>query len=93
MNLRFEWDKNKAKINVKNHKIDFEEATTVFGDTLSLTIPDPLHSVEEERSITIGLSYRQNLLVVVHCEREDKIRIISARKATKHERKTYEETR
>jgi hypothetical protein len=46
---RFDWDENKAKLNVKNHKIDFEEATTVFGDTLSLTIPNPLHSMEEER--------------------------------------------
>ena len=93
MSLRFEWDENKAKLNLNNHKIDFQEATTVFADTLSLTIPDPLHSVEEERFITIGLSYRQNMLVIVHCERKDKIRIISARKATKHERKTYEETR
>ena len=91
MALQFEWDKNKALANRKNHKIRFEEATTVFGDPLAVTIPDPLHSdPDEERFVTIGISYRQNLLVVVHCDRNNKIRLISARKATKHERERYE---
>lgn len=91
MGLTFEWDENKAKLNEKTHKVSFEEASTVFGDTLSLTIPDPLHSTEEEeRYVTIGMSYRQNLLVVVHCDRGNNIRIISARKATKREREEYE---
>jgi len=92
MGLKFEWDENKAAKNLKNHQISFEEATTVFGDPLSLTIFDPLHSDEEDRFITTGLSYRQNLLVVVHCDRGGRIRIINARRATKHERKDYEET-
>jgi uncharacterized DUF497 family protein len=91
MALTFEWDENKAELNEKRHKVTFEEASTVFGDSLSLTIPDPLHSdVGEERYITMGKSYRQKLLVVVHCDRGSNIRIISARKATKRELKAYE---
>ena len=91
MALEFEWDKNKALVNLKNHRVGFEEASTVFGDPLSLTISDASHSDPgEERFVTMGLSYRQNLLVVVHCDRENKIRIISARKATKREREDYE---
>jgi uncharacterized DUF497 family protein len=92
MALQFEWDKNKAFVNEKKHKISFEEATTVFGDPLAVTIPDPLHSdPAEERFVTLGLSYRQKLIVVVHCDRDEKIRLISARKATKRERESYEE--
>ena len=90
MGFIFEWDKNKARINQKKHTISFEEASTVFRDFLSLTIPDPKHSDKEERFITIGLSYRQKLVVVVHCDRGDIIRIITARKANKRERKYYE---
>jgi len=91
MELTFEWDENKAELNEKRHKVTFEEASTVFGDMLSLTIPDPLHSTaEEERNITIGMSYRQTLLVVVHCDRGKNMRIISARKAAKREREDYE---
>lgn len=90
MGFIFEWDKNKAKTNQKKHNISFEEASTVFRDFLSLTISDPKHSNIEERFITIGLSYRQKLLVVVHCDKGDIIRIISARKANKRERKYYE---
>ncbi len=86
--LLFEWDSDKAKKNTKIHNITFDEAST---DTLSLTIYDPLHSDEEDRFILIGNSYKNNLLVVIHIERGDKIRIISARKATKKERKQYEE--
>ncbi|OGW24394.1 MAG: hypothetical protein A2X59_09205 [Nitrospirae bacterium GWC2_42_7] len=88
--LLFEWDKNKAKKNIEIHEISFDEASTVFKDTLSLTIHDPLHSDEEDRFTLIGNSVKNRLLVIVHTERGDKIRIISARKATKKERKQYE---
>ena len=89
--LIFEWDPNKAKKNIKIHGISFDEASTAFKDTLSLTIYDPLHSDEEDRFVLIGNSYKNRLLVVVHTAREDKIRIISARKVIKNERKQYEE--
>jgi len=71
--------------------VNFDEASTTFKDNLSLTIYDPLHSEKEDRFILIGNSYKNRTLVVVHTEREEKIRIISARKATKKERKQYEE--
>jgi len=89
--LLFEWDKNKAKKNMKIHEVSFDEASTAFSDALSLTIYDPLHSGEEDRMILIGSSHKNRLLVIVHTERKDKVRIISARKATKIERKQYEE--
>ena len=89
--LLFEWDPSKAKKNIKIHGVSFDEASTSFKDTLSLTIYDPLHSDEEDRFVLIGNSYKNRLLAVVHTEREDKIRIISARKTTKNERKQYEE--
>lgn len=89
--LLFEWNKNKAKKNFKIHGISFDEACSAFKDTLSLTIYDPLHSDDEDRFILIGNSVGNCLLVVVHTERKDKIRIISARKATKYERNQYEE--
>ena len=89
--LLFEWNKNKAKKNFKIHGISFDEACSAFKDTLSLTIYDPLHSDDEDRFILIGNSVGNRLLVVVHTERGNKIRIISARKATKNERKQYEE--
>ena len=88
--LIFEWDPQKAKNNIEKHGVSFEEASTVFQDTLSLTIDDPLHSKSEERLILVGMSGKNRLLVVVHTEREDNIRIISARKATKEERESYE---
>lgn len=90
MSLRFEWDENKARQNVEKHGISFEEAVTVFGDPLSLTIDDPLHSQEERRFVTLGESSDRELLVVVHADREDTIRVISARKATRRERRDYE---
>ena len=90
--LLFEWDPNKGRRNLEIHGVSFDEASTAFKDTLSLTIHDPLHSDEEDRFILIGNSYKNRLLVIVHLERENKIRIISARKATKKERKQYEET-
>ena len=79
-----------TKSNFEKHGITFDEASTVFKDTLSLTIEDPLHSYDEERLVLIGMSYKNRLLVVVHTEREESIRIISARKAVKRERKYYE---
>ena len=88
--LIFEWDPQKAKSNPEKHGVSFEEASTAFQDTLSLTIDDPLHSMDEERVVLIGMSNKNRLLVVVHAEREDNIRIISARKATKEERESYE---
>lgn len=89
--LIFEWDTDKAKKNIETHGVSFDEASTTFKDTLSLTIHDPLHSDEEDRFILIGSSIENRLLVVVHTERGNKIRIISARKATKKERRQYEE--
>ena len=88
--LSFEWDPVKAKRNIRIHGITFDEASTAFKDTMSLTIFDPLHSADEDRLILIGNSHQNRLLVVVHTERGDRIRLISARKATKHERETYE---
>jgi hypothetical protein len=91
MALTFEWDLEKAEQNLKKHDVPFEEAATVLGDPLSLTIDDPLHSEQEDRFVTIGLSFSRRLLVVVYTDREDHIRIISARAATARERKVYEE--
>jgi len=91
MGLNFEWDDKKSKENFKKHGVSFEEAATVFGDPLSITIPDPKHSKTEDRFIIIGESIQRRTLVVVHVERTDKIRIISARRATRREKKTYEE--
>ncbi len=88
--LIFEWDLKKAKTNLGKHGVSFEEACTAFKDPLSLTIDDPLHSNDEKRLVLIGMSYNNCILVVVHTERGDNIRIISARKATKKERKYYE---
>ena len=90
MPLIFEWDPPKNRSNIEKHGVSFEEASTVFQDTLSLTIDDPLHSIGEERLILIGMSQKNRILVVVHTERGDNIRIISARKTTKNEREYYE---
>jgi uncharacterized DUF497 family protein len=91
MSLEFEWDADKAKTNLKKHGVSFEEASSVLGDPHALTIPDPLHSEEEDRFITLGESHRRRILVVVSTDRGNKIRIISARVATRQERKKYEE--
>jgi uncharacterized DUF497 family protein len=88
--LLFEWDPEKAATNKRIHGITFDEASTAFRDTPSLTIYDPLHSVDEVRFVLIGSSHRNRLLVVVHTERGDRIRIISARKAKKKEKQHYE---
>jgi uncharacterized DUF497 family protein len=89
--LSFEWDENKAKSNLVKHGVSFEEGSTVFADPLSLTVPDPDHSELEHRLIILGHSRQDKLLVVVHTERGDNIRIISARPASRRERKDYEE--
>jgi uncharacterized DUF497 family protein len=91
VSLQFEWDEEKAKKNLKKHGVSFEEAVSVFGDKLALTIADPLHSEEEDRYITLGASNRKRLVVVVATDRENRIRIISARVATRRERENYEE--
>jgi len=88
--LSFEWDIGKATGNERKHDATFDEASTVFADPLSMVIPDPLHSENEERFILIGNSHKGRILTVVHIERVDSIRIISARKATKNERSYYE---
>jgi len=89
--LLFEWDPNKGKENLEIYGVSFDEAGTAFRDTLSLAIYDPLHSEEEDRFVLLGNSYKDRLLVVVHTVRGDNIRLISARKASKKERKQYEE--
>lgn len=91
MTLNFEWDEEKAKTNLKNHRVSFDEATTVFSDLFSITISDPDHSADEQRYIDIGSSDRGRILVVVYTERGTNIRIISCRKATPTERRRYEE--
>lgn len=91
MGLVFEWDPEKAKENERKHGVSFDEALTVFADTLSRTIADPDHSHDEARYLELGLSRRDRLLVVAFTERSDRIRIISARLATKSERRHYEE--
>ena len=93
MSLEFEWDPVKAALNLRNHGVSFDEATTVLRDTLSITIADPDHSNSEDRFIDIGMSHRGQLLVVSYTERGDRIRIISARPPTRAERKSYEETK
>jgi len=89
--VEFEWDPTKAADNLAKHGVSFQEATTVFDDVLSVTVPDPDHSVEENRLIIVGLSHRGRLLIVSHAERGDRIRIISARELKRTERTAYEE--
>lgn len=91
MPLIFGWDAEKARTNLRKHGVSFEEASTVFGDPLSLTIPDPLHSTDEERFVTIGESSAGRVIVVVHTDRGQALRLISARLATSRERRTYHE--
>lgn len=88
--MHFEWDRAKAEGNRRKHKVAFDEAVSVFYDPLSATFPDPGSSRTEERLITVGHSWRQRLLVVVHREQGETIRIINARLATAHERKRHE---
>lgn len=87
----YEWDPVKAAANVKNHRVRFEEAASVFLDPLALTFPDPDHSSKEDREITIGSSATRRVLFVAHTVRAGRIRIISPRRATRRERREYEE--
>lgn len=89
--MKFEWDSHKASLNFKKHDVSFEEATTALRDPLSATAHDPDHSISEHRCVTFGLSSKGRIIVVSHTERSETIRIISARVATKQERKIYEE--
>jgi uncharacterized DUF497 family protein len=91
MALQFEWHSEKAKSNLAKHGVSFDEASTVFQDPLSITIGDPLHSDDEDRFVQIGHSCNNRLLVVVHADRGGRARIISARLATRRERRNYEE--
>jgi len=92
MGLRFEWDPKKAISNRQKHSVSFEEASTVFEDVFSSTISDPLHSTDEERLVTIGQSAKGRLLVIVHTQRDTRVRLISAPLATNYERRLYEDT-
>jgi uncharacterized protein len=89
--MQFEWDPKKAAVNLHDHKVSFEEASTALEDELSLTGDDPDHSIVEARQITYGVSSAGRLLVVSHTEMGERIRLISARLATRAERKLYEE--
>jgi uncharacterized DUF497 family protein len=89
--MKFEWDPEKADINQKKHDVSFHEAASVLGDVLSITYPDPDHSAKERRFITVGISTLGRVLIVAHTDRRGNIRIISARKTTRQERRYYEE--
>ena len=91
MPLRFAWDARKAQANSRKHGVSFAVAATAFEDPLSITVPDPNHSVDEQRFILIRRSRQQHIVVVAHVERDDTIRIISARSASRRERIVYEE--
>ena len=88
--MNFDWDDAKAKQNAVKHGVAFAEAATVFGDPLAATYPDPEHSMNEQRYLTVGLSGRGRLLVIAHTDRNENIRLISARFATRRERAAYE---
>jgi len=91
LSLTFEWDEKKADENLRTHGVSFDEAKTVFNDPFSVTIYDPDHSIDEERYIDIGMSTKGRLIVVSYSERGETIRMISSRKATKKERRGYED--
>jgi uncharacterized DUF497 family protein len=89
--MKIEWDPKKAKLNLRKHRVSFEEAATALSDPMAATGTDPDHSMTEERYVTFGVSERGQLLVVAHTDEEETVRIISARIASKGERKLYEE--
>ncbi len=91
MSLEFEWDEDKAASNQKKHRVAFEDAATVFADPLAAIFDDEAHTEEEQREIIIGHSANHQLLLVCFTERAGAVRIISARRATKRERRDYEE--
>ena len=88
--MEFEWDAKKAADNLAKHGVSFQEATRVFDDPLSVAVPDPDHSFDENRFIIVGESHRGRLLIVSHLERGDGIRLVSARELTRTERNVYE---
>lgn len=90
--MEFRWDLKKERGNRRKHRVGFREAATVFEDLRSTTFPDEDHSFDEERFLTIGISATGRILVIAHTEHDEEIRIISARAATRRERKFYEET-
>jgi len=90
--IGFEWEQRKDSANRHKHGVGFAEASTVFDDPLSITIPDPDHAIDEERFVIVGMSSKRSLLIVVHTIRGERIRLISARTATNHERRKHEET-
>jgi uncharacterized DUF497 family protein len=89
--MEFEWDPDKAATNFEKHGIDFHDAATVFGDPLAITYHDVIHSFDEDRFITFGTASSGRLVVIVHVDRGDRTRIISARDMTRRERRQYEE--
>ena len=89
--MNFEWDPGKARRNRRKHRVSFEESATVFGDPLAETYHDPDHSTSEQRFITVGMSSVGRVLIVAHADRDENIRIVSARKTTQREREHYEE--
>ena len=89
--MQFAWDPKKAASNLRDHRVTFEEASSMFGDSLAITFDDPDHSEGESRLLTFGLSKQRRILVVSHMERRGVVRIISARRATRAERHIYEE--
>ena len=89
--LEFQWETRKAAANLAKHKVSFEEAATAFGDPLGRVVADPRHSAVEERSVLLGISKERHLLAVMFIERGEAVRIISARRATRPERRDYEE--
>ncbi len=91
MPLVFEWDPANAEENHRKHGVAFGEAASAIADTLSITVYDPDHSEAEERFVLVGFSAQNRLVVVVHTERDDRIRLVSARLASSHERRDYEE--
>ena len=88
--MDFEWDPDKATRNLRKHGVSFPEASTAFEDPLSITIPDPDHSEDEARFVLLGMTFRGRLVVVVHTDRGDAVRLISARLATRRERSAHE---
>ena len=92
MTQRFEWDEDKAAVDLRKHRVAFEDAASIFADPLAYTFDDPDHSLGEQRLLTFGLSRSGRLLAIIHVERSRTIRIISARRATRHERGLYEQS-
>ncbi len=91
MDFNFDWDTDKANANLSKHRVSFAEAASVFFDALAITYPDGEHSTGESRFLTFGLSDQQRMLIVSHVETAGGIRIVSARRVTREERKIYEE--